>query len=435
VLFLILLLKGKSMHKRISMLFLSVLLSSPIIRACESNQTSLFDKDLAQAIETRDLDAVKNYEGNGINSAGDKWHSCPLNQAVSKGYIEIVDALLEKGAKPIEGKNIITFALNNWKESMAHHLLTRGLQPDITTARAAIGSSSILARCMPPTFDINAPDRTTGNTLLMESLEQNGDGNVSYLLLRNGARADIANKKGWLPIHGAVMKGLFSVVTMILQQNKDCAVTPATLTVAGDNIEIVPLELYSIPQHPDARIADELVKAGASAEKVDLGRVLLNIKSKDCADTVFKKLRALRVCTTTVNKLGQTPLMIALSKGFESVAKQLMDEQDSPKTEDNQKTTLLHFAAKGNLFKLVNTIVTKYGISVDAVDKKGDTPFTIAESCSSDSGEFSDALESMKTKETSTREKRKSYDSKAEQELFGKKIRFAISKDYENCDE
>jgi len=423
------------MNKRVSILWLSLLLSSPvIIRACEANQKSSYDKELKRAIEIKDVDAIRAYKGNGINAAGSYYNS-PLSQGVTSGSIEIVDALLEKGAKPNAGRNIITIALDNWKEYMAHHLLTCGFQPDITTAHAAISNPSILTRCMPPKFDINAQDDVTGNTLLLKSLEKDNNENVSYLLLRNGARTDIPNKKGWLPIHGAVMKGLFRVVTMILQQNKNCAVAPGTLIIAGETIEIVPLELYSIPEYPDDQIADALVKAGASAEKVDLGRVLLNMQKHYCIDRVFNKLRALGVCTTTVNKLGQTPLMIALSRGFESIATQLIKEQDSPKTEDNQKTTLLHFAAKGNLSTLVKTIVTKYGISVDAIDKKGDTPFTITEFYCSH--EFSDALEAMKPKEEETLNKRKSDDS--EQMLLGKKIRFVISKDYENdiehCDE
>jgi|GEM_PF-1316661 ankyrin repeat protein len=394
------------MNKRIGILCLSLLLSATVmIRAGNNGSTAGGSNQNAGAAHTQmcscgrhhaptendptftalhkaasqgDFDAVVAYEGDvkDVNAVDSKGYS-PLYYAAWKGHESIVDQLMQKGAQPIEGKNIVTTAVNNQKEAMAVSLLLRGFQPNENTARQAIRANyySVLRRCMPPTaFDINAQDPQTGNTLLMESLQRsNCDKGMAPFLLKHGAHGDIADKDGYLPIHLAVKGGMLHTVKLLLAQNKGYAVAPLVVkNDSGGKTELSPLELYGTSHTPVDAIADELCKMGASAAQINLTTTLFNANPEN-ADQVFNKLRTLGA-TDTPNDVGQTSLMAALARGYEQVTATLMAEQDSPQTADSEGTTLLHFAAWGGAQKtLLSKIITKYAISVNAVDKGGDT--------------------------------------------------------------
>jgi ankyrin repeat protein len=184
------------------------------------------------------------------------------------------------------------------------------------------------------------------------------------------------DEEGFLPIHQMVDEGRLDIVKVLLARNKDYAVAPYR---KGEHT-YYPLEFYGASQTPVDAIADELCKAGASAKQVNLMVVLWNTNTKN-ADQVFNKLRALGVSTCAADKNGQTPLMIALQKGYERIASTLITEQDSPTLVDNQGATLLHYAALGGMHRLLKPITERYAISVNAVDNEdigGDTPLHIA---------------------------------------------------------
>jgi ankyrin repeat protein len=374
------------MNKIISALSLSLLLSPAVMMRAGNNPSSLSDLNslsdptftaLHKAATQGDFDTVAGYEGGDINALDSKGYS-PLYYAVANGKDAAVDVLLQKGAKPIEGKNIVTHAVNRQEQRLALSLMRHGFTAEEDTARQAIQKNyySVLRALVPPTnFDINAQDPETGNTLLMESVQSfQSDKGMAHLLLQNGARGDIADKKGCLPIHMAVMGGMLNTVKLLLAQNKNYAVAPLTIK----NSQALPLELYSMGKNPVDAMADELCKAGASAEQVNLTAVVLNAKK---AEQVFEKLRALGASIDTEDTHGQTPLMGALAKGHETIASTLLEEQSSPKAASHEGVTLLHYAAMGGMSRFFQTIVTKYGISVDAVDQNGDTPLHAAAYC------------------------------------------------------
>ena len=371
------------MNKRMGILCFSLLLSSTVMIRAGNNPSSQSDPKftaLHKAASRGDFDTVVAYEGDDINALDSEGYS-PLHYAVAKGHESIVDLLTQKGAKPIEGKNIVTIAVTNEQPRMALSLLLRGFQPDENTPRQAIRGNyySVLSRCLPPTtFDINAQDPQTGETLLIESVRgSNVNKGMAHLLLQNGARGDIADKKGWLPIHLAVMGGMLNAVKLLLAQNKGYAVAPLVIDNKNGKSTLCMLSLYGSSPKPVDAIADELCKAGASAEQVNLGAVLATAKPEN-GDQVFSKLRALGASTEAANVEGRTPLMAALARKHEKIASTLIAEQDSPKKVDNEGSTLLHFAAAGGMHTFIKTIVEKYAISVNAADNDGDTPLHAA---------------------------------------------------------
>jgi len=337
---------------------------------------------LHAAAAVGDFDAVVSYKGKSKKraiNAVDGDGKTPLNYAVKYGHEGIVDILLQKGAKSVEGSNVVTEAVDSKRWTMALSLLAHGMRPTAETARSAIQKNhySVLAQCVASqAFNIDWQDPETGNTLLMESVQKPSyDQGMAYQLLQNGARGDIANKKGYLPIHLAVACGMLNTVKLLLAQNTNYAIAPIKKDTERGAIQFCPLTLYCVGPKPVDAIADELYQAGATVEGLNLAEVLINVEDDEDAHQVFDKLCELGVSTETPTKLGQTPLMIALSRNFEDIASRLIDEQDSPKEKDNDGFTLLHFAAAGGArASMLKTIIDKYNISVDVVDDYGATP-------------------------------------------------------------
>jgi ankyrin repeat protein len=186
-----------------------------------------------------------------------------------------------------------------------------------------------------------------GETALEFSLSK--DSEVEALeLIKMGANPDLANQQGILPIHIAVVGGKLNVVKALLAKDKKYASIVIPVIEESKWSGMSPLDFCIISNMRVDAILDELVHAGAPID--------------------------------TADAKGQTPLMKALANGRETAAKILMAQTNVKTTRSAiTESTLLHYAATGDLTNLVEPIILKYGIDVNAVNKDGDTPLHVAE--------------------------------------------------------
>ncbi|XP_063599195.1 serine/threonine-protein phosphatase 6 regulatory ankyrin repeat subunit A-like isoform X2 [Penaeus indicus] len=186
--------------------------------------------------------------------------------------------------------------------------------------------------------EINVKDRS-GNTPLALCISNKPESfATARLLVSEGANVNFSNKAKLAALHTAAERGNLEVVRLLLQQ-KDIALNPE------DSERHTPLHLASKAGH--WKICQALVLAGANV--------------------------------AACNVRGQTALHIAAKMGFSECCKHLLSagEVNSP---DAQGNTALHLlCASGKNSPECARVLFEGGASADSKNKKGETPFHVAQ--------------------------------------------------------
>jgi len=336
---------------------------------------------LHYTVREGNLDLITTYveRGAAVDAVDAKGYT-PLYYSIASGNEEKVDLFLDAGAQELEGKNLVEAAIDVDKRTVALLLLNRGMRAnDHVLRKMVIGQNylSLLRVALNQGgYNIDEQEALGGNTLLMLSIiGTHSNEKVFGELLSRGARSDIANKQGVLPIHAAVMKGLLYTIKLLLAQNQAYASAPCVWR-DGDRVEsIYPLHFYAQSKYATDAVADALIAAGASVE----GSTAPIHAVAHGHSAAFKKLIALGCDPDIADYDGKTALMVALCHGDNDIVTQLLVNPEVKKTVATGGSTLLHFAAEGGLVNQIEAIQEKYALNINAIDDKGNTPLQVAQ--------------------------------------------------------
>lgn len=172
-------------------------------------------------------------------SIQDRDGNTALHLAVARGYVDIVDTLLEKGADiTIQNGRSLTplfVAVNVQKTDLVKKLIEKGA--DVNTIDPISGNSLLIVAIInndirtleallepkvqgKPVADINAKN-TNGTTALLSAVERGAQPLIIELLLEAGADVNVKNLKGMSPIHYAVDTGNVAAVSILLSYGAD----------------------------------------------------------------------------------------------------------------------------------------------------------------------------------------------------------------------
>uniref|UniRef100_A0ABD2W1A7 Uncharacterized protein n=1 Tax=Trichogramma kaykai TaxID=54128 RepID=A0ABD2W1A7_9HYME len=319
-----------------------------------------------------ELDSVK-YRPVQID-VRDKFGNTPLHLALRHGHKKLAAFLLRKGADP---------NVTNEKGSTPLHVICNYHRDEWVEVFFFIVDDTRQA------VRVDARDklgRTPLHLALIRSLER-----VAELLLRRGADPNCPNNDGSSPLHiickrcwhDDMMELFFKVIEEINQ-------TRVVKIDAQDKFGDTPLHLAL--RHWKKRDAASLLRRGADLNLPNAeGSTPLHVLCKENKDDGFAKLlfeisdelnRPLQL--EVRDKLGNTPLLLALQHDHKKVAKLLLMRDADPNSINTEGSTPLHVICDkkyndGSAMMFFEICAEKnHPVQVDARDKKGQTPLQLA---------------------------------------------------------
>uniref|UniRef100_A0ABD2WX65 Uncharacterized protein n=1 Tax=Trichogramma kaykai TaxID=54128 RepID=A0ABD2WX65_9HYME len=269
--------------------------------------------------------------------------STPLNLAVPVGHKNLVQFLLRKGADPSIADNEGCTPL---------HYACRTSHDDYKLVEMLLELSHTKHRPV----QVNAQN-SLGNTPLHEricSTQHYGSDFIVELLLRNGADPNLANEKGWTPLHLICQRGDGELDDVALVESFFRISKEMNRTVrvdAKDNYDLTPFQ-WAL-RLDLKKIAASLLRNGANPNVTDAkGLTMLHILCSDfdchrLVESFFKICddhhQTLQV--NAQNKLGDTPLHLALKierRGVEKVIELLLRRGANPNLLNAKRLTSLH---------------------------------------------------------------------------------------------
>ncbi|EXL60700.1 hypothetical protein FOCG_03523 [Fusarium oxysporum f. sp. radicis-lycopersici 26381] len=216
----------------------------------------------------------------------------PLGIACTKGFIEVVDLMLQNRAD-------VTVTNNE------------GWTPLV--AASFNGHVEVVKLLLENKADITAPENRGGTAIYMASL--NGHIEVVKLLLENNADIAVADYNGWTPVIAASFNGHIEVVKLLLENKADITApenrggTAVYMASLNGHVEVVRLLLEN---NADIAVADyngwTPVIAASFNGHIEVVKLLLENKAD----------------ITVANNAGMTPVNAALDKGHVEVVKLLL---------------------------------------------------------------------------------------------------------------
>ena len=302
--------------------------------------------------ENGDKEAIENILGklnesklNRIANAKNTFGFIPLHIAAHKGYLQVVEVLVEHKA------DIKTF--DNFSRTPLHR---------------AVGSGRLDAvkYLVEHDADINTSDKIGWTPLHTASAI--GSLDVVKYLVELGADIKTPNKDGWTPLHRAAASGSFNVVKYLIEQGADFKTpdkdgsTPLHKAAASGSFNVVK---YLIEQGANTKATDKFSRTPLH-RAVASGRL-------DVVEYLVKKGADIKI----PDKFSQTPLHRAAASGSFNVVKYLVDSDADIKTTDKDGSTPLHRAAASGRLDVVKYLV-EHGADIKTPNKNGSTPLHIA---------------------------------------------------------
>ena len=308
--------------------------------------------------------------------------NCLLHIASAKGYIEIAELLIARGADvnatTNTNKTPLFFASREGHAHMVAFLLSHGADPLITTSEGFTPISIAGEKGHAQIVELLSPTKTTSKTVTEKQFDkdkypihfavQNGvfdsndlpprfspkmsaPKNTVSSLVTSETVDDPATKGRFTPLHVAAMNGkkrrslLIGEFLINKGANKD----------AKTNAGWTPLHI--VASKNDARFASMLITQGASVDKKDNqhDRTPLHIGLENhhfkVAETLISK--GANMNSTT---FGETPLFTAAKTGDDILVKFLIDHHASTSIRDEAGYTPLHIAAEKGHYTVVKLL-------------------------------------------------------------------------------
>ncbi|RYP49442.1 hypothetical protein DL768_004852 [Monosporascus sp. mg162] len=302
----------------------------------------------------------------------------PLLWAARNGYTEIVQLLLDSGAKigakDKYGRTPLSWAARNRHKKIVQLLLDSGADADVkdNNSRTLLwraaenGHKEIVQLLLDGGAKIDVKDNDSRTPLWRAA--ENGHKEIVQLLLNRGANAgiDAKDNDSWPPLLWAARNGHKEIVQLLLDSGADANVkdnygqTPLSWAAEKGHKEIVQL-LLDNDAKTDAKDNNDsqtpLLRAAEKGHKEIVQLLLHNDAKTDTKD----------------NDSGQTPLSWAAEMGHKEIVQLLLDNDAKTNAKDNDNRTPLSWAAENGHKEIVQLLLDE-GAEIDAKDNFGQTP-------------------------------------------------------------
>lgn len=208
---------------------------SPSI-SVSSTKEPLTGEHVHKAIMKQDVSDLKRALDSGVKpDIPDKYGFTPLMQAAQKGYIEMIEVLIEYGAdvnfQNDSGKTSLMLAAYSGKlqaaKELRYHKADYAIQDrgGSTALHWAMdgGNVELLDFFIEDKANIECTDYN-GWTPLLRIAAVTGNANVAGTLVRAGAKINTKDKDGKTALMMAVVNGHHALVTLLLQKNVDISI-------------------------------------------------------------------------------------------------------------------------------------------------------------------------------------------------------------------
>ncbi|KJZ68346.1 hypothetical protein HIM_12262 [Hirsutella minnesotensis 3608] len=305
----------------------------------------------------------------------------PLMHAVTRGKISTVDLLLRKGAaanaQDTFGSTPLLEAITQDDSDLVDILLQHGADRNLRDKRgytpiilaARLGRTAIMQRLLdPPTLSSNLT-QSDARSLLMSVIAR-GQIETLNLLLGNGFDVNSQDSFGTTPLHKAVIQGHIGAVKALIDHGAD--------VLSADKHGNTPLLLAS--GYGKVQIVRRLLRA----ENIDLeccdisGRTPLLKAVAVGQEGVVDLLLSKSAKTTSRDKNGDTPLLLAAGFGDIYMVRRLLEARDIDlETRDRDGRTPLLRAACNCCDELIDLLIDS-GADTSCIDNFGFTALSLA---------------------------------------------------------
>ena len=305
-----------------------------------------------------------------------------LHIASAKGYIEIAELLIDRGADvnatTNTNKTPLFFASREGHAHMVAFLLSHGADPLITTSEGFTPISIAGDKGHAQIVELLSPTKTTSKTVTEKQFDkdkypihfavQNGvfDSNdlpprfspkmsapkntVSSLVTSENVD-DPATKGRITPLHVAAMNGKKRRSLLI----GEFLINKGANIDAKTNSGFTPLHI--VASKNDARFASMLITHGASVDKKDNQHdrtpLHIGLENHHFKVAAFLISKGANMNSTT---FGETPLFTAAKTGDDILVKFLIDHHASTSIRDGTGYTPLHIAAEKGYYAIVKLL-------------------------------------------------------------------------------
>ena len=252
---------------------------------------------LNAAVVANNLDMVKlflDYHPHEVNVPERISNCTPLQEAAARGYVEMAEYLLQKGASvdqgswkgPLKTRLPLYIAMKKGYSNMVQLLLRHGanvtgkLEDGQTYLHLAtsLGRTDFVRWILEKNPDIDERNKDGRTALLIAA--QNGYYTIAELLVSHNANVNIPTINGFTPLLSAVALNHFKLVQLLVSNSADvnavCTLngdTPLSVAIDADNIELAE---YLVQQGADlSSIYSQALEAAAESSGQEVAEWLL----------------------------------------------------------------------------------------------------------------------------------------------------------------
>uniref|UniRef100_A0ABD2X5P7 PRANC domain-containing protein n=1 Tax=Trichogramma kaykai TaxID=54128 RepID=A0ABD2X5P7_9HYME len=326
-----------------------------------------------------------------------------VDDDVAEKFFKICDDIQQKVQIDVRAKLGFTplhLALHNKKTNLVELLLKRGADSNVASA-AGWRSLHIISMtyddiefvekffqiCEDMQQKVQIAARSdSGDTALHVAL-RNGNKKMSEWLLRRGIDPNSSNQNGSTPLHIICEREADDDENFAEKFFQICEDMQQKVQVdARDKLGWTPLHFASHNGH--SKLVESLLRRGADPNSADEkgSTPLHNICSREQDDNLAEKFFEIceelqqKIQVDARDKLGDTPLHLALKKEHRTLVESLLRHGVNPNLADAEGLTPLHLICIRDIddeivevfFKICDDMQQK--VQVDAVDKSGNTP-------------------------------------------------------------
>ncbi|KAI7974824.1 hypothetical protein EIK77_004916 [Talaromyces pinophilus] len=363
--------------------------------------------------------------------AKDKFGNVALHVAAQMGFGTVAKLLIGNTPIDVEGHNNLTplhYAIIYGHKEVVQYLLDQGAKVDVRDSKigwsplhfaAESGDQEIVRLLVGSGADVNQTDDKIGWGPL-EVAVMNGHVEIFHFLVRNGANTKAKDVRGWTPRHFAEINGHLRLVEQLpscgdissIFQGKTKLTPLHSMALNGrsglaklladpsSNIDLTHGEDTSCPREyrssaPSGQIRwSPLLFATKNGLVTTVKRLLENGISLDVKDDTYRRsplawaaleghkdvvalLLKHGANTEAEDKSRQTPLMLAAMKGHDTVVEILLKQGANIESEDQRRRVALSWAA-GEGHNFVVDLLLKWDADIESMDVSWNTPLTLA---------------------------------------------------------